>query len=215
MGSNPQLQGGPHAQLNGTSASAIHALPASLPSQSSSSALTQRLAATQDPDQRRTMLGEFCVNTCQQVPVICQYIGHPLRVRAPVLQSTPGQNVLHILEFTQDDMKSDAVNSLLMHYCFITCSLCKITNHARLLLWQQFSDHDAAVLRQNMSIHQSASVLGSALLPECPHKLPNAMSNNKMKTQSSYITKSCVILYHHIMLVSSIPGLLLCCLGAT
>ena len=61
MGSNPQLQGGPHAQLNGTSSSAIHALPASLPSQSSSSALTQRLAATQDPDQRRTMLGEFAV----------------------------------------------------------------------------------------------------------------------------------------------------------
>ena len=58
-GASHQGGGGPHAQMNGTSASAIHALPASLPSQSSSSALTQRLAATNDPDTRRTMLGEY------------------------------------------------------------------------------------------------------------------------------------------------------------
>ena len=53
----PQLAGAPQLQMNGTSASAIHALPASLPGQSAS-ALTQKLAATQDSDVRRTMLGE-------------------------------------------------------------------------------------------------------------------------------------------------------------
>ena len=59
MGGPGSLVGGPsHAQLNGTSASAIHALPTSLPGQSSSSALTQKLASTQDLDTRRTMLGE-------------------------------------------------------------------------------------------------------------------------------------------------------------
>lgn len=58
MAGPPQLAGGPQLQMNGTTASAIHALPASLPGQSSSSALTQKLAATQDSDVRRTMLGE-------------------------------------------------------------------------------------------------------------------------------------------------------------
>ena len=54
----PQHMGGsPQLQMNGTSASAIHALPNSLPGQSSSSALTQKLAGIEDPDQRRTMLG--------------------------------------------------------------------------------------------------------------------------------------------------------------
>lgn len=51
------MAGAPQLQMNGTSASAIHALPASLPGQSAS-ALTQKLAATQDSDQRRTMLGK-------------------------------------------------------------------------------------------------------------------------------------------------------------
>ncbi|KAA6418584.1 MAG: poly(A) binding 8 [Trebouxia sp. A1-2] len=57
MAGPPQMAGAPQLQMNGTSASAIHALPASLPGQSAS-ALTQKLAATQDSDQRRTMLGE-------------------------------------------------------------------------------------------------------------------------------------------------------------
>lgn len=60
----PQHMGGsPQLQMNGTSASAIHALPNSLPGQSSSSALTQKLAGIEDPDQRRTMLGMTAV--CQ------------------------------------------------------------------------------------------------------------------------------------------------------
>lgn len=66
MAGPPQLAGGPQLQMNGTTASAIHALPASLPGQSSSSALTQKLAATQDSDVRRTMLGKplcFCFPT--------------------------------------------------------------------------------------------------------------------------------------------------------
>ena len=65
MGGQGPMGGGPsgpgpqsHPQMNGTTASAIHALPASLPGQSSSSALTQKLAGTQDSDLRRTMLGE-------------------------------------------------------------------------------------------------------------------------------------------------------------
>ncbi|KAL3159783.1 hypothetical protein ABBQ38_010189 [Trebouxia sp. C0009 RCD-2024] len=59
MGGGPSGPGPqPHPQMNGTAASAIHALPASLPGQSSSSALTQKLAGTQDADMRRTMLGE-------------------------------------------------------------------------------------------------------------------------------------------------------------
>lgn len=64
MGGQGPMGGGPsgpgpqaHPQMNGTTASAIHALPASLPGQSSS-ALTQKLAGTQDSDMRRTMLGE-------------------------------------------------------------------------------------------------------------------------------------------------------------
>ena len=60
----PQHMGGsPQLQMNGTSASAIRALPNSLPGQSSSSALTQKLAGIEDPDQRRTMLGTTAV--CQ------------------------------------------------------------------------------------------------------------------------------------------------------
>lgn len=59
MGGGPSGPGPqPHPQMNGTTASAIHALPASLPGQSSSSALTQKLAGTQDGDLRRTMLGK-------------------------------------------------------------------------------------------------------------------------------------------------------------
>lgn len=65
MGGQGPMGGGPsapgpqaHPQMNGTTASAIHALPASLPGQSSSSALTQKLAGTQDADLRRTMLGK-------------------------------------------------------------------------------------------------------------------------------------------------------------
>ena len=57
MAGTPQLAGAPQLQMNGTSASAIHALPASLPGQSAS-ALTQKLAATPDSDSRRTMLGK-------------------------------------------------------------------------------------------------------------------------------------------------------------
>lgn len=53
MGGNPQLQ------MNGTTASAIHALPTSLPGQSTTSALTQKLAGVEDQDQRRTMLGDL------------------------------------------------------------------------------------------------------------------------------------------------------------
>lgn len=60
MGGGPSGPGPqPHPQMNGTTASAIHALPTSLPGQSSSSALTQKLAGTQDADMRRTMLGEW------------------------------------------------------------------------------------------------------------------------------------------------------------
>lgn len=65
MGGQGPMGGGPsgpgpqsHPQMNGTTASAIHALPASLPGQSSSSALTQKLAGTEDSDLRRTMLGK-------------------------------------------------------------------------------------------------------------------------------------------------------------
>lgn len=57
MGGNPQLQ------MNGTTASAIHALPTSLPGQSTTSALTQKLAGVEDRDQRRTMLGELYRST--------------------------------------------------------------------------------------------------------------------------------------------------------
>lgn len=60
MGGNPNISGGQsQPQMNGSTASAIHALPASLPGQSSASLLTQKLATTQDKDARRTMLGEF------------------------------------------------------------------------------------------------------------------------------------------------------------
>ncbi len=62
MAGPPQMAGAPQLQMNGTSASAIHALPASLPGQSAS-ALTQKLAATEDSDLRRTMLGKFLVFT--------------------------------------------------------------------------------------------------------------------------------------------------------
>ena len=68
MGGQGPMGGGPsgpgpqtHPQMNGTTASALHALPASLPGQSSSSVLTQKLAGTQDGDMRRTMLGEHMV----------------------------------------------------------------------------------------------------------------------------------------------------------
>ena len=59
MNSSPNmLRGQSQPQMNGSTASAIHALPASLPGQSSASLLTQKLATTQDKDARRTMLGE-------------------------------------------------------------------------------------------------------------------------------------------------------------
>ncbi len=67
MAGPPQMAGGPQLQMNGTTASAIHALPASLPGQSSSSALTQKLAATQDADLRRTMLGEIHKNMYDRI----------------------------------------------------------------------------------------------------------------------------------------------------
>ena len=68
MGGGPSGPGPQsHPQMNGTTASAIHALPASLPGQSSSSALTQKLAGTQDSDSRRTMLGEHVILCHQEV----------------------------------------------------------------------------------------------------------------------------------------------------
>lgn len=68
MGGGPSGPGPqPHPQMNGTTASAIHALPASLPGQSSSSALTQKLAGTQDGDSRRTMLGTHAIPCHQKV----------------------------------------------------------------------------------------------------------------------------------------------------
>ena len=70
MGGGPSGPGPqPHPQMNGTTASAIHALPASLPGQSSSSALTQKLAGTQDADMRRTMLGKWVTH----VPSVGRY----------------------------------------------------------------------------------------------------------------------------------------------
>ena len=94
MGSQGPMGGGPsgpgpqpHPQMNGTTASAIHALPASLPGQSSSSALTQKLAGTQDSDLRRTMLGKPLVVYCHQeaqlkthqdlcISIICTWSTH-------------------------------------------------------------------------------------------------------------------------------------------
>ena len=62
----PQHMGGsPQLQMNGTSASAIHALPTSLPGQATTSALTQKLAGVEDHDQRRTMLGKDCNSVCR------------------------------------------------------------------------------------------------------------------------------------------------------
>ena len=58
------MSGSPQLQMNGTSASAIHALPTSLPGQATTSALTQKLAGVEDRDQRRTMLGKHHTVIC-------------------------------------------------------------------------------------------------------------------------------------------------------
>ena len=91
MSGAPQSAGAPQLQMNGTSASAIHALPASLPGQSAS-ALTQKLAATQDSDVRRTMLGESAL-----YPLSCApqgfYLSTALLPDCIERPSAPGEDV--------------------------------------------------------------------------------------------------------------------------